>query len=99
MEIFGSCSLYFFFTISVALLRHIQLQQLLRSRRGDPDDIFMAVVFPTPFAPRKPKFLLYRPQNVINSGKAAKFLAEVSYFYDSFSSPERREFCWILLVS
>jgi hypothetical protein len=45
----------------------------------------MAVVFPAPFAPRK-KFLLYRPQrNVVNSGKAAKFLAEVSYFYDSFS--------------
>jgi hypothetical protein len=48
--------------------------------------IFIAVVFRL-IAPRKPKFL--RDLKVfVNSGKAAKFLAEVSYFYDNFSSPE-----------
>jgi hypothetical protein len=39
--------------------------------------IFMAVVFPA-HLPQENQNLLYRPQrNVVNSGKAAKFLAEV----------------------
>jgi hypothetical protein len=31
--------------------------------------------------------------NVVNSGKAAKFLAEVSYFYELLPAPERKGFC------
>jgi hypothetical protein len=51
--------------------------------------IFMAV-FPAPFAPRKPKNLFIDLKgNVVNSGKAAKFLAEVSY--SMIASPISRE--------
>jgi hypothetical protein len=54
---------------------------------------------PAPFAPRKPKFLFIDLKgNVVNSGKAAKFLAEVSYFYDSFSISEEGSFVRYYLV-
>jgi hypothetical protein len=34
--------------------------------------------------------------NVVNSGKAAKFLAEVSYSMIALPFPERKEFCPVL---
>jgi hypothetical protein len=68
----------------------------------------MAVVFPLHLPQENQKFsFIDLKGNVVNSGKAAKFLAEVSYFYDSFSHfRERKGFvrtigfldcscCWI----
>jgi hypothetical protein len=59
--------------------------------------IFMAVVFRS-ICPKKTKNLSFidLKGNVVNSGKAAKFLAEVSYFYDSFSFQRGRSFVRIL---
>jgi hypothetical protein len=59
----------------------------------------MAVVFPLHLPQENQKFsFIDLKGNVVNSGKAAKFLAEVSYFYDSFSHFRERKVLSVLLV-
>jgi hypothetical protein len=62
-----------------------------------PMSIFMAVVFPIHLPQENQNFsLIDLKGNVINSGKAAKFLAEVSYFYDTSPISERKGVCPVL---
>jgi hypothetical protein len=65
---------------------------------GNPDDIFIAVVFGS-ICPENQNFSFIDLKMLSTAVKAAKFLAEVSYFYDNFSIPEEGsfvEYYWFL---
>jgi hypothetical protein len=73
---------YFLHHFSSALYVISSYNSFSRSRRGDPMSIFMAVVFPAPFAPRKPKISFIDLKMKLSTAvKLPNFLLRF-YFYD-----------------